>query len=429
MPPIEDCGPTTPMNTVHKQSGAYQWVLVGLLSLNFGVVFFERNSINVLMPFIQPDLQLSNTAIGELASALSFSWALSGLLVGRLSDALGRRKVILVVSAFIFSAASLMSGLATSFAMLLGARLVMGVAEGGVMPITQALVVAEVEPRRRGLAMGAAQNFGANLLGNFLAPVLLTSFALALGWRKAFSLCAVPGLIVGLLLWWIVREPKRERPTNSLEAAASKPSIAAALSHRNIWICVILSILLVAFIVVFATFMPNYLVQVRGMDQRTESWLMSLWGLPSMAYAFLIPGSSDYIGRRPVVIAMGAVSALIPLSILLTDAGSAVWPLFILFGLGAAVSGIFPLVMATIPSETVPAPMLGTVMGLTMGLGEIIGGVFSPTLAGWSADTFGADAILWILTAMSVVIAAFACFLQETAPARTGLRGRASESA
>jgi len=409
------------MTSARGQGRLYQWVLVGLLSLNFGIVFFDRNSINVLMPFIQPELRLSNTAIGELASALSLSWALAGLFVGRLSDALGRRKVILIVAAFVFSGASLLSGLARSFTMLLGARLLMGIAEGGVMPISQALVAAEVEPQRRGLAMGAAQNFGANLLGNFLAPIVLTAFALAFGWRNAFNLAAVPGLVLGLLMLWLIREPPMER----VRAGDGQPrlSIGAALALRNVWICVVLSILLVAFLVVFAAFMPNYLVQVRGMDKTLESWLMSMWGLPSMLYAFLIPGSSDVVGRRPIVIAMGAASALIPLSILFIDASAPAWPLFALFCLGATVSGIYPLVMATIPSETVPASQLATVLGLTMGVGEIVGGVFSPTLAGWAADVLGPAAILWILLGISAAIFAFACALKETAPAALRRRG------
>jgi MFS family permease len=83
----------------------YPWLLVGLLSFNFGVVYFDRNALNFLMPLIQPELHLSNEQVGMLGSALSLSWALAGLLVGRLSDVLGRRKVILVIAAFVFSVA------------------------------------------------------------------------------------------------------------------------------------------------------------------------------------------------------------------------------------------------------------------------------------------------------------------------------------
>ena len=63
----------------------YPWVLVGLLSFNFGVVYFDRNTLNFLMPLIQPELGLSNTQVGMLGSGLALSWALAGLGVGRLS--------------------------------------------------------------------------------------------------------------------------------------------------------------------------------------------------------------------------------------------------------------------------------------------------------------------------------------------------------
>jgi MFS family permease len=175
-----------------------------------------------------------------------------------------------------------------------------------------------------------------------------------------------------------------------------------------------MSISLVAFIVVFAIFMPLYLVNVRGMPQSVMAWLMSMFGLTSMAFSFLVPGSSDVLGRRPVVISMSLIAALIPLSALFVH--QPLWLVFVLFALGAAMSGVFPLAMATIPSETVPPRQLATVLGLTMGLGEIIGGVFAPTLAGRAADSYGLDATLWILIGLSVVTSVLACFIVETAP-------------
>ena len=138
------------------------------------------------------------------------------------------------------------------------------------------------------------------------------------------------------------------------------------------------------------------------------SWLMSMFGLTSMFFAFLVPGSSDVLGRRPIVISMSLIGALIPLSALYVD--QPLWLVFVLFGLGAAVSGVFPLAMATIPSETVPPQQLATVLGLTMGFGEIIGGVFTPYFAGWAADSYGLQATLWILIGLSVVTCAAGLF-------------------
>jgi MFS transporter, ACS family, hexuronate transporter len=391
----------------------YPWVLVGLLSFNFGVVYFDRNTLNFLMPLIQPELHLSNKQVGLLGSVLGASWAIAGFGIGRLSDATGQRKLLLVVCALVFSAASVLQGWASGFAMLVATRVLMGFAEGGVMPISQALIAAEVDPARRGLAMGVTQNFAANLLSNFLGPIVLVAVGEALGWRRAFYLAGIPGVMAALLMMWLIREPTREELAGQDELATA-PVSRDAWKHRNVLLCIGLSILLVAFVVVFAIFMPLYLANVRGLEPRTWSWLMSMFGLTSMAFAFLVPGSSDVLGRRPVVISMSLIGALIPLSALYVD--QPLWLVFVLFGLGAAISGCFPLAMATIPSETVPPQQLATVLGLTMGFGEIIGGVVSPAVAGWVADVSGLQATLWILVGLSAATGILACFIQETAP-------------
>jgi ACS family hexuronate transporter-like MFS transporter len=189
-------------------SAGYQTLLVLLLSLNFGIVFFDRQALNVLMPFVQPDLQLSGTQIGLLAGGLSFSWAIAAFFVGRLSDTLGKRKILLVIATIAFSLCSFLSGLATSFLFLFAARLLMGAAEGGVMPISHAMVASEVNPERRGLAQGVAQNLGSNLLGSFAAPVVLVAFATMFSWREAFYLAALPGLLSAAMIWFMLREPK-----------------------------------------------------------------------------------------------------------------------------------------------------------------------------------------------------------------------------
>ena len=76
----------------------YQWLLVALLSANFGVVFFDRNVFSYLTSFIRPDLHLSNFQIGNIAPAFSFSWAIAGLCMGSLVDRFGRRKLMLVAA-------------------------------------------------------------------------------------------------------------------------------------------------------------------------------------------------------------------------------------------------------------------------------------------------------------------------------------------
>ena len=71
----------------------YETRLMAVLCLTFGFVFFDRNAMSYLGPFVQKDLNLSNTEVGALSSALSFAFALSALAVGYLSDKTGRDEI------------------------------------------------------------------------------------------------------------------------------------------------------------------------------------------------------------------------------------------------------------------------------------------------------------------------------------------------
>ena len=235
----------------------YQWVLIGILSIHFGVVFFDRNAFGFLTSFIQPELHLTNTQIGLIGGAFSLAWAISGLTMGSLSDRFGHRKAILIVATLVFALSSVLSGIAPTFLMMLGARMIMGVAEGGIMPITQTLIAAEVTPERRGLAQGITQNFGANLLANSLGPIIVVWMANDFGWRNAFYLVALPGFLMALVIGLWVREPSEVE-------GRQKPTVADArklMLDPTMVVCMVLSILLVAYFVIFSNFMPLYLVQ------------------------------------------------------------------------------------------------------------------------------------------------------------------------
>jgi ACS family hexuronate transporter-like MFS transporter len=427
-------------------SRGYQMLLVLLLSLNFGIVFFDRQALNVLMPFVQPDLQLSGTQIGLLAGGLSFSWAIAAFFVGRLSDTLGKRKILLIIATIAFSLCSFLSGLATSFLFLFAARLLMGAAEGGVMPISHAMVASEVDPERRGLAQGVAQNLGSNLLGSFAAPVVLVAFATMFSWREAFYLAALPGLLSAAMIWFMLREPKappREAKPNLGAGRAIGDyfaEVVRAMKVRNMWISVVVGILMVAHFVITWAFMPVFLVQARGMDATSMSWLVGSLGIAAALYSFLVSGASDRIGRKPVMVFLPFLSLVGPLGVLLLDPAdftgtgmfglsSYATVLIPIFFIGWMVNGTFPIFMATIPSETFKPIHHATVLGLAMGFCEVLGGVFGPPVAGWLNDVFGADTFLYVLMVLAVISGFVAMGLRETAPAVLRRRGLAPVAA
>lgn len=401
---------TAKMNAGKARSSGYQVWVTALLSLNFGILFFDRNALNFLMPFVQPDLQLSNTQVGMFSSALSLTWALSGLLVGRISDKLGSRKPVVVIATIAFCLCSFISGAASSFLMLLGARLLMGAAEGGVMPVSHSMIVAEVAPERRGLAMGVAQNLGSNLLGSGLAPLLLVPVAVAVGWRTGFYLAALPGLVTAALIWFTLREP----PVEAHDDAAPKVTLGEAFGHRNVILCALISILLVSYLVVCWAFMPLFLTKARGFDPDTMSWLMATLGISAGLGSFAVPAISDVIGRRPVMIFFSFLGVILPLGGLYYE-GSA-WVLAAIFFFGWGLNGLFPMFMATIPSESVDPRLTATLTGVVMGTGEVLGGVLSPFLAGTLADAYGLAAPLWLMLGCSVLAGFLTLGLIESAP-------------
>jgi predicted MFS family arabinose efflux permease len=405
---------------VARRSAGYQAWLVGLLSINFGIVFFDRQALNVLMPFVQPELQLSNTQIGLLASALSFTWALAAFGIGKLSDSIGNRKLLLILSTLGFSLCSFVSGVATSFLFMLSARLLMGAAEGGIMPISHAMVATEVDPKHRGLAQGIAQNFGSNLLGSFIAPVLLVWFGQTFGWRNAFFLAAIPGIISAMIIWATLKEPPAP-PRPSAAHDGETYGILDALRNRNVFLCVALGVLMVAYFVICLTFLPIYLTSVRGYSATEMSWLIGTLGISATIGSFATSGLSDMIGRKPVMVAMPLIGIILPLGAMYWS--GSVWGLAAIFFFGWGLNGIFPLFMATVPSESVDPRHAATALGLTMGSAEILGGVFAPGIAGAAADASTLAAPLWIMIALTIVSGIIAMGLKETAPRVLARRG------
>lgn len=401
----------------------YENRLIVILGLTFGFVFFDRNAVGYLIPFITHDLHLDNTEKGLLASGLSFTWAISALVLGSVADSGGRRKLMLLVMVVMFSACSFLSGLAGSFALLVAARMLMGLSEGPILPISQSLLAFESSESRRGLNMGVMQNFGSNLLGSSLAPVLLLPLAAALSWRWAFFIAGIPGLIAALLIWRLVHEPKAHE-LHKVSAEEARMSRLDMLRYRNMWLCLLISVVMVGWMVLAWAFMTDYFINVRHLGEVETSWLMGTLGLSATVNSIVVPGISDRIGRKPTLILFNLMGVLTPLAALYYTGSPIV--LAALMFVGWTASGTFPIFMATIPSETIPARYMATALGLVCGLGEFIGGVAAPTLGGKAADLWGADMPFLIEAGLALAGGLLSLWLIETAPAKVGTAGLAA---
>ncbi len=304
------------MATGKSKALTYENGLLVLLGFTFGIVFFERNAIGPLAAYIIKDLSLNQAEVGMLGSGLSLAWAVSAYVIGAWSDRSGVRKPFLLVSVVVFSLCSALSGIAGTFMLLLLARVVMGFAEGPFLPICFSIMNVESSPKRRGVNAGLMQNFFASLLGTTVAPLVLPWLADQYGWRTAFYLSAIPGLLCAFFIWQFVREPK---PVAEVTAAvaAPKPGLFDMLKQRNILVCSGISVFMISWYLVGIIFLPVFFTVIKGMPPDVAGQVVAPMGIATMICGFIVPAISDRIGRKPAMIIFTFIGIVTPLAALL----------------------------------------------------------------------------------------------------------------
>jgi MFS family permease len=392
---------------------------VAILSVCWALVMFDIAGIDYLMPFIAPNLKLSNTQIGLLFSLYFVPFGLSSYITGELTDRLGKRWPLLFTVMLLFSLASVLPGFATSFNTLLMSRLLMGLLGGPILPLAQTIVAVDCPADRRGRNMGLVQSVGASALG-FLAPILLVALAARWGWRVGFFVLVVPGLICAVLIAWVLRGAASLTVADNVGGGNSshrrRTGIFEVLRHRNVWLCVVGACLFTAFVLVGRGYLPLVYVRLRHMSPHRMGELMSLLSVSGLTFGVLVPALADRIGRKPVAVTFSLLGAIFPLSGLYFGGPDTV--LGLLMFIGWAPAGASILFFATIPSESVPPHAISTAIGLTFAIGTLVGGFLGPALAGWSADHWGLQSALLLQAGCAIAMAIIALGLRETKPGK-----------
>lgn len=387
-----------------------------ILCLGGGVAALDAQAMFYLGPFVMRDLRINNSEVGMLSAAVLLTWALSGFSTSVVSDHSGGRKRYLVTAFLLFGVFSFVSGLAGSWWLLLAARLLIGIAEGPIVPLTHAIMIAESSPGRRGFNMGMVQSVGAQLVGSSFSPLLLVWLATAFSWRNAFFLAGLPGIAVALLILAFVREPAGSRP---LVRSDDRPKgvllqVRELARVRNIRLCAVASCFLNAWYFGTLTFMPLYLVHLMHLSPREMSLVMASSGVGAVLSAAIVPLLSDRFGRRPTMTLFALIGAIGPFGVLMPGAGLVTLMAFAF--VGAWAQGVLPLCIGTVPMEST-SNRSATASGLMMAVGMISGGLIGPAVCGRLADLFDLTVPMAICGGAALVAAAACSGLVETAPA------------
>jgi len=192
------------------------WYALFLMSLMQSISLLDRQILAILAPAIKADLNVGDAEMGLLSGTVfALFYALFSLPLGRLSDGWSRNK-LLAISLTLWSAATALGGFASSFAMLVVARLGVGIGEAASQPAGTSLIFDYWPKERRGFVMSViaaaiALGIGGSLVvGGLAADWWSTSYPNSnlRGWQFAFLVAASPGFILAVLIW-LLREPQR----------------------------------------------------------------------------------------------------------------------------------------------------------------------------------------------------------------------------
>jgi MFS transporter, ACS family, D-galactonate transporter len=268
-----------------KLSNRRRWWIVGSLFAASLINYLDRAVISFALPLISKDFGLTAQSKGLLLSSFFWSYALMQLPIGWCADRFHLRWLYAAAFA-IWSFAQGLTGLATSFAMLLAFRILLGVGESIYLPGGTKIVSLMFAPKERGLPSGLF-DFGTRtglVLEGILVPWLLVHY----GWRRTFLILGFTALI-WIVPWFSIFPRRLQTAEPHVTSTGRSPhSIVRTLFNRNL-----LGICLGFFCFdyywyVLVTWLPDYLVTVRQLSIVQAGFYASL--------AFFTFGIAEPIG-------------------------------------------------------------------------------------------------------------------------------------
>ncbi len=216
---------TNPTTTISIRT--MLWLLLVVYIFNF----IDRQIVNILAEPISRDLGLNDTQIGLMTGiAFALFYAILGLPIARYADrpTTNRGRLIAVALAF-WSLATAVCGLAQNFVQLLLARMGVGIGEAGCTPAAHSLIADRVPPERRSSAL-AFYALGIPI-GTLLGMMIGGYLADELGWRRAFFVVGLPGVLLALIVAFVIKDNARLVHTLPSGAAAIPVSLRQSLTE------------------------------------------------------------------------------------------------------------------------------------------------------------------------------------------------------
>jgi MFS family permease len=366
-----------------------RFVLSLLLAINT-LNFFDRTILSAVTEPIRKEWGLSDTQLGWLGTAFTLLYAFVGVPLGRLTD-VWYRKRLLVAGLAMWSALTYASGLCRNFGSMFAARLGVGIGEAACAPAATSMIGDLFRPFERARALAV---FMVGLpLGITLSYATSGTVAQHFGWRAAFFVAGVPGLLLALVCLWIQEPVRGSSEAASIGAARREGSpYLLVLGIPTMWWIIASGALHNFNMYAINSFLPSFLIRFHGVSLQRAGFIAAVAAGSVGAVGMLAGGwAADRMMKGGVNgrlrLATLALAASVPASALalLQPAGALAG--FMLFQSIATMTMYvyYATVYSTIQDIVEPS-LRGTAMALYFFAMYVLGASFGPVATGWLSD-------------------------------------------
>ena len=240
---------------------------LGVLVVVYTFNFIDRQILAILLPAIKAEFMVDDWVLGFLAGpAFALFYATLGVPIALLADRFNRRNLI-AISVAVWSVMTALSGLAGNIVQLALARIGVGIGEAGCSPSAHSMISDYYPPEQRSTAIGI-YTVGISI-GIMIAYLAGGWVVQNIGWREAFFIVGIPGLLLALLVRFTVKEPSRGMSENKVDTdhRAGIFDVARFLLRRRSFIHLALGSALASFGgYASISFFPSFLVRSHGMS-------------------------------------------------------------------------------------------------------------------------------------------------------------------
>jgi len=263
-------GQTMTGKTVRRRGSTWKWYICSILFLATVLTYLDRQTMALLAPLIKGEFDLDNEQWAGLLAAFRWTYAFVQIPAGYVVDRFPVR-IVYALAVGLWSAAGAAAALVGGPRALAWTRRVLGVGEAFNWPCALRVTANTLPPEDRGLANGFFTSGAA--VGCLVAPFIITPLGKAHGWRVAFFVIGVLG-VLWIAVWWISTrrpgclesvDPATARPARERSPGPSLGSQAAAMvTHPGFWLLMLVAGTINPCIYFIADWVPLYMYDQRG---------------------------------------------------------------------------------------------------------------------------------------------------------------------